>query len=119
MKKIQEAEDEANNVIPFAPPVPKTASKPPSGPDWLKELPFGARFLCKQKGNNSGHLSWYGIASPPELTKSTCLASENPNGPGMQFHWVDSAIFSKQYEYVELLPEPSHEEEGMKETPDG
>lgn len=99
------------NVVPFA----KPAEKPP-GHDWLRLIPFEKRFLTKRKNSSPVLLTWYGVASPPGLTKSVCLAHEHSNGmPGIAFSWVDSANFSSQNEFVEYLPEPSRQEEGVGE----
>lgn len=112
MKKLQEQrKGEEDNVIPFAMPELATAPKPP-GSDWLRSLPFGCRFLCKPVGTRM-QVDWYGIASVQE--KAIMLGTDNPYHPGnLRFFWVDSAEFSKQNTFVQILPDmKAMEEEGL------
>ena len=112
MKRLQEQrKGEDDNVIPFALPDLATNPQPP-GKDWLRSLPFGCRFLCKPKGSLM-LVEWYGIASVQE--KAVMLGTDNQYQPGhLKFFWVDSAEFSKQYTFVQILPDmKTMEEEGL------
>lgn len=116
MKKIlrDARKGEEDNVIEFNPPVPKPEGAPPSGPDWLRKLPFGARFLAKKKGNRQVFLELFGIG---HITPNAILlAYESEYGPGMAMKYVDSREFSDRYIWVETLPEMKPLEEGEEET---
>lgn len=94
---------ETAEILPFQRPL-ATNPKGPEGPDWLRQLPHGARFLCQPKGYSGYVRASYGIAAITE--KSILLAQQNPDNPMLSFLWVDSVKFSRHYEFIERLPDP-------------
>lgn len=86
-------------------PVAKPEGKVPSGPDWLRELEYGDRFVCHVKHSAGIFLEQYGIA----FVIPECILLGKSNGMGMQLDWVDSMKFSQQYKLVALLPKPDEE----------
>lgn len=120
MKKLQEQrKGEDDNVIPFEMPQLATSPKPP-GKDWLRELPFGCRFLCKAKSSAGSLLQWYGIADVQE--KGVLLGTDHPFNPGhLKFDWFDSVIFSEQHRFIQVLLDKTIEEGQPPEegAPDG
>lgn len=110
LKEARKAEDE-ENVLAF--PVPKPQGKPPGGPDWLRDLSYGARFVAKRKGTRGVFLEGFGIGH----VEPGCilLATEDDYKPGISWKWVDSQNFSAQYELVQLLPELKEELDNQPE----
>lgn len=108
LKEARKGEEE--NVLSFE-PIPKPEMKPPDGPDWLRSLPNGTRFLARKKGAVSQvFLELFGIAQV--TPKAILLFSEVEYGPAMVPKYVDSAEFSRRYIHVETLPEMKPLEEG-------
>lgn len=121
MKKLlrEVRKGEEDNVLAFD-AIPKPEMKPPDGPDWLRSLPTGTRFLAKKKGTVSQiflELFGIGMITP----NAVLLAYESEYGPAMQMKYVDSAEFSRRYIYVETLPEmvPLEEGDGVENGRDG
>jgi hypothetical protein len=108
LKEIRKGEED--NILPFD-AIPKPEMKPPDGPDWLRSLPTGTRFLARKKGTVSQvFLELFGIGMITD--KSVLLAYESEYGPAMQMKYVDSAEFSRRYIHHETLPEMKPLEEG-------
>lgn len=115
MKKLQEQrKGEDDNVIAFEQPALATAPKPP-GKDWLRDLPFGCRFICRLASQpNAVTLAWYGLGQIEEA--AILLGTDHEFNPGhLKFTWVDSSNFSKQYHLVQVLPDLKilEQEEGI------
>lgn len=112
MNTLQEQrKGEENNVIAFEQPQLATAPRPP-GKDWLRDLPNGCRFLCRMNLEQGSALQWYGIASVQE--KAVMLGTDHEFQPGhVKFMWVDSAKFSAQRTFVQVLPDMEAIEEGQ------
>lgn len=87
--------------------VPKPKAGDPNGPDWLRSLPFGSRFLCKRKMATGSRFDAYGIAHV--LPEAILLGENTPDG--LSFAWHDSRVFSSEYRFVALLPNPPEEED--------
>jgi hypothetical protein len=108
LKEIRKGEED--NVLPFD-AIPKPEMKPPDGPDWLRGLPSGTRFLAYKKGAvKSVFLELFGIGMM--TPKSVLIAYESEYGPAMQMKYVDSMAFSSRYILHEILPEMVPLEEG-------
>ncbi len=121
MKKLltEARKGEEDNVLSFE-PIPKPEQKPPDGPDWLRSLPSGTRFLARKKGAaGQVYLELFGIGMM--TPKSVLLAYESEYGPAMQMKYVDSAEFSRRYIHHETLPEmiPLEEGDGVENGRDG
>lgn len=108
---------EEDNVLPFEQVEPKTAPKPPGGPDWLRTLKMNDRFIARKKNMpKQVYLELFGIGYVTD--KAVMLAYESEYGPAMQMKYVDSAAFSQMYELIEVLPQLQPLAEGA-ETEDG
>jgi len=86
-------------------PQPKLAGAGPKGPDWLRELGHGTRFVCHPKNTIGCWLDQFGIA----FIMDECILLAKTEGMGMSMGWVDSKIFSMSYRLVAVLPEPDTE----------
>lgn len=85
---------------------PKLQGSGPTGPDWLRELPYGAKFTAYEKRLvNPVYYDQFGIAFITD--KQILLACDQPNnlGNAMVVRWVNSENFSKTYKLVDVLPE--------------
>lgn len=98
-----------DNILPFEMPSTKPSPILP-GKDWLRGLPFGARFVAKGVFNKSGWLDSYGIGSIQE--NAILLATDSDYYPGIVWKWVDSAEFSSKNILVQVLPDMKPLEEG-------
>jgi len=87
---------------------PKLAGAGPTGPDWLRELGHGARFVCHPKNTVGCWLDQFGIA----FIMDECILLARTEGLGMSMGWVDSKIFSMQYRLVAVLPDQPDKEAG-------
>lgn len=102
---------EEDNVLPFEQPEPKTAPKPPGGPDWLRQLKMNDRFIARKKNQpRQVYLELFGIGYV--TPHAVMLAYESEYGPAMQMKYVDSASFSQMYDLIEVLPQLQPLEEG-------
>lgn len=88
---------------------PKLAGAGPKGPDWLRDLGFGARFCCHPLHSAGVWLEMYGIAF---VLDECILLLKNPGTLGGELGWVDSRKFSSQYKLVAVLPEQPDKEAG-------
>lgn len=95
------------NILTFQRPASDSSGKG-DGKDWLRELPFEARFLAKKKSAAGYIYDSYGISMV--IPEAVLLASISPDRPGFQFDWVDSQKFSEQNMFIALLPEPPKQE---------
>jgi len=86
----------------------KLAGSGPKGPDWLRELGHGARFVCHPKNTVGCWLDQFGIA----FIMDECILLAKTEGLGMSMGWVDSRVFSMQYRLVAVLPEQPDVEAG-------
>lgn len=86
-------------------PIPKPDGSLPSGPDWLRDIPYGCRFVCHPKNTAGVWLDQFGIA----FIHDKCILLAKTAGMGMELGWVDSRKFSEQYKLVTILPEPDKE----------
>ncbi len=85
---------------------PKLAGKGPVGGDWLRDLGYGARFVCHPKSSAGCWLQMYGIAH----VEDACILLAEDTGQGtMKFSWCDSKIFSNMHRLVAVLPNPDEE----------
>jgi len=91
---------------------PKLAGSGPKGPDWLRELGYGARFVCHQVHFAGCWLDMYGVAF---VMDECILLIKNPGTLGGEVGWVDSKRFSQQYKLVAVLPEKPDKEAGSNE----
>lgn len=110
LKEIRKGEED--NILSFE-PTPKPEMKPPDGRDWLRELPFGTRFLATKKGVSSPWAESFGIGHITD--GGILLATESDYGPGISWKWAISHEFSKRYILLQILPEvkePLEEEVG-------
>lgn len=116
LKNIRKGEED--NVLPFE-AVPKPEMKPPDGRDWLRELPFGTRFLATRKGIATPWAESFGIGHITD--GGILLATESEYGPGISWKWAISHEFSKRYILLQILPELKEppEEEEEKDGTDG
>lgn len=115
LKEQRKGEDD--NVIAFEQPQLATAPKPP-GEDWLRTLPMGCRFLCKPKSVGGPTIQWFGVGQIED--KAVLLATDHEFNPGhLKFTWVDSAMFSDQNRFVQLLPDMKEAELPYKEREEG
>lgn len=76
--------------------------------DWLRRLPFESRFLCHGKQNRGCFLESYGVASI--MQEAILLYDFNGFRP-TPFVWVNSVLFSRDYVFVAILPNPPKEED--------
>lgn len=89
---------------------PKTAPSGPKGPDWLRNLGYGARFVCRRKDQpNSVYLQQFGIAF---VLDECILLAEDMGGMGLKLTWCISQHFSQMHVLVALLPETPDIEAG-------
>lgn len=89
-------------------PITKTSEKPPHGDDWLRRLSFEDRFLCKPRFSKTCFFDNYGVA---QVEDSAYLLYNFQAHAGMSpFLWVDTKKFSRDYEFVTLLPIATEEE---------
>lgn len=79
----------------------------PGSTDWLRSLPFGARFLCRPHAYKGARFDQFGIAAI--IPEAILLGSVTPDG--LSFEWVDSKLFSNINKFVALLPNPPEEED--------
>jgi hypothetical protein len=84
---------------------PKLSMSGPKGPDWLRELGYGVRFVCQPKHSGSCWLKQFGIA----FVVPECILLAQGSGIAIQLDWVDSMKFSMEYKLVAILPEPDTE----------
>jgi len=91
-------------------PVPKPDGVGPKGPDWLRELGYGARFVCHAKSTVGCWLDMYGVAF---VMDECILLIKNPGTLGGELGWVKSEVFSQQYKLVAVLPEKPDNEAGI------
>lgn len=89
-------------------PITKAAQQPPSGEDWLRNLPNHTRFVSKHKTNQGSRLDTYGIAAILDFA-ILLYDFNNPMGPPM--FYVLSDEFSKMNRLIGILPNPPKEEE--------
>lgn len=100
-KELRDArKGEEDNILPFDQPQLATATSPPGG-DWLRTLPHESRFLARPRNYKGPWLNAYGIAGI--LPAAICLGIFNEGS--MTLQWVDSKNFSRDNEFVTLLPE--------------
>ena len=92
-------------------PVAKPAGSGPKGPDWLRELGYGTRFVCHPKNTVGCWLDQYGVA----FVLDECILLGKTAGMGLELGWVDSKKFSQQYRLVAVLPGQPDEEAGNNE----
>jgi len=91
---------------------PKLQGSGPTGPDWLRELHYGAKFTAYEKRNvNPVFYDQFGVAFIME--DQILLACDQPNniGNATTLCWVNSENFSKVYKLVAVLPEYNPPEE--------
>lgn len=84
----------------------KLAGSGPTGHDWLRELGYGAQFVCHPKMTKGVFLNKFAIAF---VLDECLLLAEDLGLPMPKFHWVDSLMFSHSYKLVAVLPEPDTE----------
>lgn len=101
-----------DNILPFEQPQLATAPSPPGG-DWLRTLAHETRFLAKPRNYKGPWLSAYGIAGI--LPAAVCLAIFQEGS--MTLQWVDSKNFSRDNEFVSILPEMKEAEKPPNEEP--
>lgn len=80
---------------------PKLAGSGPKGPDWLRQLGYGAQFVCHPKTVKGIYLNKFTIAF---VLDECLLLAEDMGIPMPKFSWVDSKIFSDNYKLVAVLP---------------
>lgn len=86
---------------------PKLNWSGPKGPDWLRELGYGARFVCHLKSQpNPIFLTQYGVAF---VLDECILIAQDVSGMGLKLDWVISKNFSQAYKLVAVLPQPDEE----------
>ena len=85
---------------------PKLAGKGPTGGDWLRDLGYGARFVCHPRASAGCWLNMYGIA---HVEDACILLAEETEGGRMKFSWCNSKLFSNLYKLVAVLPSPDIE----------
>ena len=106
LKEVRKGEDD--NVLPFD-AIPKPDRKPPDGTDWLRNLPFGTRFLATKKGTTAVFAESFGIGHITD--GGILLATEAEYGPGITWKWAISRNFSERYILLQVLPELEQEKE--------
>lgn len=93
----------------------KTAPSGPKGPDWLRALGYGARFVCRRKDQpNAIFFEQYGIAF---VLDECILLAKDMGGMGLKLDWCSSQFFSQTHVLVATLPE-TPETEDAKENSD-
>jgi hypothetical protein len=100
LKEIRKGEDD--NVLPFD-AIPKPDRKPPEGGDWLRTLPSGTRFLATKKGVQQPFAEMFGVGHIDPA--GVMLACESEYGPGLQWRWANSPVFSQRYILLGVLPQ--------------
>lgn len=83
----------------------KPAGKEPPKGDWLRELGYGARFVCHPKSTAGCWLLQYGVA----FVLDECILLAEDTGQGLKFSWCDSKQFSNIHKLVAVLPPPDEE----------
>lgn len=99
MKKAQEEKDVADNIISFDEARLALASKePPSGGNWLSNLPVETRFLAFKKTEHTPFLEDFMVGTDPKQMPAVLLGYElaHPNGG---WKWCDPVKFSRDYGY--------------------
>ena len=92
-----------DNVIPM--PSLKFDHNPPDF-DWLRTLPFEARFVSTNINNKTCWFDQWGIGM---ILPKTILLADFREG-GLVWRWVDSRLFSRDNRLVEIIPPPKPEE---------
>lgn len=88
-------------------PITKPSKKEPPGSDWLRTLPVKSRFLCKQKHSRGCWLENYGVLDFSD--KAALIYNFLPRMGDLTHLWVDTAVFSRDYELIEVLTPPIEE----------
>lgn len=94
---------EENNLIPFR----RAPDEGPPGFDWLRTMPHEARFISKPRNYQGAWLNQYGIGM---ILPEAILLAKFDEG-SLVWSWVDSTAFSKQNEFVAMIPQMKPEEE--------
>jgi hypothetical protein len=113
LKEVRKGEED--NILSFEP-----IMKPPDGRDWLRELPFGTRFLATKKGVSTPWAESFGIGHITD--GGILLATESDYHPGIAWKWAISHEFSRRYILLQILPEvknPLEEGDGDNNGNDG
>lgn len=85
---------------------PKLAGSGPKGPDWLRDIEYGQKFIAYPKQlANPVFYSQFGVAY--KMDEAVLLACDEPNnlGNAMVLKWCNSKNFSQMYKLVAILPE--------------
>lgn len=95
----EQRQGEADNVIDIIPL--KTDPNPPDF-DWLRTLPYEARFVSTHINNKTCWYDQWGIGM---ITPKAVLLADFREG-GLVWRWVDSRLFSRDNRLVEIIPQP-------------
>ncbi len=102
-KELEEAR-RGGEVIPFQPALATAPTG--TGEDWLRNLPDETRFTARTRNYKGPWLQAFGISAKYPL----CILVAIFEKGSMDMVFVDSQKFSRDYELVEIIPEPTIKE---------